>query len=254
MEKITLTADKLVENLVGQYGDAATARFLLNCLQQIKVLPEEASNGLLDNSGVKTADPRLYGNFRTDVRNTLEVYWDSVACGEMHGELPIMLDIGGGKGEGDGFRKGTKYIVLDFDPDDPSAINLQHDLNKPLPFEDKEISFIYSNQVLEHIEKPWLLAQEIGRVLKPGGVAFISTVFAYRYHPYPRDYWRFTHEGLAKLLTEYACLKTAYCKYELTHRRDDRRGALSSPDEVHIDWLGGFRENWFVYFIGFKEA
>jgi hypothetical protein len=41
---------------------------------------------------------------------------------------------------------------------------------------------------------------EIHRVLKRGGHAFIQIPFVIGYHPCPRDYWRFTHEGLATLI------------------------------------------------------
>ncbi len=41
--------------------------------------------------------------------------------------------------------------------------------------------------------------QEIHRVLKTGGYAYIQLPFVIGYHPCPHDYWRFTHEGITEL-------------------------------------------------------
>ena len=39
---------------------------------------------------------------------------------------------------------------------------------------------------------PWLAAAEIARILKPGGLAITHTLFSWRNHPCPIDYWRFS--------------------------------------------------------------
>ena len=43
------------------------------------------------------------------------------------------------------------------------------------------------------------MADRITRLLGPGGKVCISVPFAWKFHAYPSDYWRFTHEGI-KLL------------------------------------------------------
>jgi len=37
------------------------------------------------------------------------------------------------------------------------------------------------------------------RLLKPGGKVVLSVPFAWKFHGYPSDYWRFTREGVKKL-------------------------------------------------------
>ena len=53
--------------------------------------------------------------------------------------------------------------------------------------------------VLEHCQQPFLMADQITRLLQPNGRVVISVPFAWKFHGFPSDYWRFTHEGV-KLL------------------------------------------------------
>ena len=196
----------------------------------------------------KTVDSRFYGNFWRDAR--LEI--DQFKSSWNQDSKPIMLDVGGGNGEVQGFRKGFTYIIMDINPRNETGSEIVHDLNMPMPIDDSSIDVVFSNQVLEHLHTPWRTVSEIGRILKPNGLCLLSTVFSYRVHGYPNDYFRFTHAGLESLFVSLGGLEKKICKYELTHRREDRREPLNSEMTTHVDWLGGFRENWFVYFIGRK--
>jgi SAM-dependent methyltransferase len=69
-----------------------------------------------------------------------------------------------------------------------------------LPFEDGRFDVALSSQVLEHVDDPASVTREIARVLRPGGVAFVSAPGVVDYHPNPDDYWRWTHAGFARLL------------------------------------------------------
>lgn len=53
-------------------------------------------------------------------------------------------------------------------------------------------------QVLEHVLDPGQVVREIHRLLKPGGLCLLTTHGTFPYHGQPRDYWRWTHEGLAR--------------------------------------------------------
>lgn len=75
-----------------------------------------------------------------------------------------------------------------------------------LPFGNAEFDVVVCTQVLEHVDDPAKVLSEIYRVLAPGGVAFLSTHGVFLYHPDPptsdRDYWRWTHSGLARIFRE----------------------------------------------------
>ena len=68
-----------------------------------------------------------------------------------------------------------------------------------LPFLTSSVDAVCCDDVLEHVPHPELVAAEILRVLKPGGRAYIGVPFMYPYHVSPKDYTRWTMEGVTAL-------------------------------------------------------
>lgn len=56
---------------------------------------------------------------------------------------------------------------------------------------------------LEHVKHPWLVIEEIYKVLKPGGLAYFAVPFRFGIHDYPSDYYRYTEEGMKILLEKF---------------------------------------------------
>lgn len=73
------------------------------------------------------------------------------------------------------------------------------DLSQPLPFADAQFDTVLSSDVLEHLPDPLLAFNEMGRVLKPGGVLLLNTPFLYMLHEVPHDFYRHTRYSLARL-------------------------------------------------------
>lgn len=113
--------------------------------------------------------------------------------------------------------------------------------------EDASFDAIVSIDVFEHINRPWLAAKEIIRLLKPGGVSFQSTVFSWRYHPCPIDYWRFTPEAMKFM---FEGLDHVLAAFDPTERRRNMVGRGQS--KLELDAFGGWRENWRVNYAGVK--
>lgn len=65
-----------------------------------------------------------------------------------------------------------------------------------LPFRAGIFQRVECDAVLEHVEHPEKVMAEIERVLAPGAFAHVVTPFCHPFHEYPRDYRRFTLDGL----------------------------------------------------------
>jgi len=68
-----------------------------------------------------------------------------------------------------------------------------------LPFPANLFQRVECDAVLEHAEHPEKLVREIERVLAPGGYAHLVTPFCHPFHEYPKDYRRYTLDGLKQL-------------------------------------------------------
>ena len=75
-----------------------------------------------------------------------------------------------------------------------------HDLLATFPA--ASFDAVVACSVFEHIQRPWLAASSIGKVLKPGGYVFVQTHQSYPLHAHPFDYWRFSTEGLRTLFED----------------------------------------------------
>jgi len=69
-----------------------------------------------------------------------------------------------------------------------------------LPFPPGTFQRVECDAVLEHVRRPERVMEEITRVVAPAGYVHLVVPFCHPFHEYPRDYRRFTLDGL-KLLT-----------------------------------------------------
>ncbi|MCM3290287.1 class I SAM-dependent methyltransferase [Paenibacillus sp. MER 180] len=74
---------------------------------------------------------------------------------------------------------------------------------------------VISLDTLEHVEDPRLAMQEVHRILKPNGIAIITSVMNFPIHDYPADYWRFTPQAFASILKPFDTVITDYAGEEL---------------------------------------
>lgn len=64
--------------------------------------------------------------------------------------------------------------------------------------------------VLEHVPRPWQMAENLTRLLRPGGALYIAVPWVWRYHAYPDDYFRFSWRGIAELFPAITWTRMAY--------------------------------------------
>lgn len=100
------------------------------------------------------------------------------------------------------FFPDERYIRVDMSP----GKSVDRVIDLTLPFDQIEsvleglrFGTIFCLCVMEHCHQPFKMAENLTRLLKPGGKIYISVPFAWKFHSYPSDYWRFTHEGVKKL-------------------------------------------------------
>ena len=75
-----------------------------------------------------------------------------------------------------------------------------------LPFADGKFTRVECDAVLEHVYDPERVMREIERVLSPGGYAHVVTPFCHPFHEYPKDYRRFTIDGLKSMAGGMECV------------------------------------------------
>jgi SAM-dependent methyltransferase len=92
-----------------------------------------------------------------------------------------LLDVGGGPGYfASAFSaRGCRYAALDADVGELAARGRPGPgtvlgSGMSLPFADGSFDVTYSSNVLEHVKKPWVMADEMARVTRTGGTVFIS--------------------------------------------------------------------------------
>jgi SAM-dependent methyltransferase len=119
-----------------------------------------------------------------------------------------LLDVGAGSSPYEDLimasGKVSDYIKLDFASSD---YHQGHELDltwdgQTIPLQPQTIDTVVMTEVLEHVHRPGVLLQEVRRVLKPGGVLFLTVPFIWPMHELPYDYHRFTPVALRTYLEE----------------------------------------------------
>lgn len=167
--------------------------------------------------------------------------------------LPRYLDVGGRRGERADFARGYEYLPMDINPRAENVV--VGDICRCPDIADDSFDVVTSFDVFEHLKRPWDAARECARITRPGGLVIHRTLFAYRYHPIPVDYWRFSAQGLEYLFVDTGEIETVTKGYDLRGRRRNRMGMpmRGNVDVPPIDFWGGFRENWRVLYVGRKK-
>ncbi|MDI7259842.1 MAG: methyltransferase domain-containing protein [Thermodesulfobacteriota bacterium] len=104
---------------------------------------------------------------------------------------------------------GKRYIKQDMQDFDPPCIDILCDITDMKPVSDESIGLALNLESLEHIPYPQKAIDEIHRILRPKGLLILTTVMHFKIHHAPKDYWRFTPEGIEFLLKRFKILDCA---------------------------------------------
>lgn len=155
---------------------------------------------------------RLLREFRYEQPDPARFYTalaeDSVGQLSQYGDLRdrLVLDVGGGPGYfRDAFAAvGARYLALDADVGELAgtgriASGTVVGSGLQLPFADDSVDVAYSSNVLEHVEQPWRMAEEMLRVTRPGGLIFLSyTVWYGPWGGHETAPWHYLSGGYAR--------------------------------------------------------
>lgn len=108
--------------------------------------------------------------------------------------------------------RGKEYVGCDMreGPGVDRILNLHH-----IDLPDESVGSVISLDTLEHVEYPHRAMEEIHRVIKPGGLAVISSVMRFPIHDFPYDYWRFTPEAFRSILKPFESSFVGFAGEEL---------------------------------------
>ncbi|TMA10107.1 MAG: asparagine synthase (glutamine-hydrolyzing), partial [Deltaproteobacteria bacterium] len=120
--------------------------------------------------------------------------------------------------------KNRKGVVLDLGAGHPSDEELfpnvvrQEIIHYPsisvvsntarLPFRESCFDAVISESVLEHVIDPWGLAEEIYRVVKPGGLIRVDAAFLQPFHGDPSHYFNMTVPGIESVFRRFRKIRS----------------------------------------------
>lgn len=115
-----------------------------------------------------------------------------------------ILEIGSRWVTGDYFKPyfpEADYVGFDFYPGrNVDVVGDAHKLSTYFP-KDEKFDVIYSSAVFEHLAMPWLVALEISKLLKIGGMLYVETHFSYSSHERPWHFFQYSDMALKVLFS-----------------------------------------------------
>jgi SAM-dependent methyltransferase len=116
-------------------------------------------------------------------------------AGELRGRTALDFGAGQSPYEGAFAAAGITLLRADIEPLDEGTLLIDVNTGR-VPLDDSSVDAIISTQVLEHLADPPAYLREAARLLKPGGLLYLTTHGAFVRHGHPRDYRRWMIEGL----------------------------------------------------------
>ena len=106
---------------------------------------------------------------------------------------------------GSGARK-INSLVTNVDMTAYPGVDIVADMSA-IPLPDDSVSMIMCENALEHVGDPRRAVAEMHRLLKAGGLLYVSVPFLYPFHSSPSDYERWSPVGLRELLRQFTIVE-----------------------------------------------
>jgi hypothetical protein len=94
----------------------------------------------------------------------------------------------------------AEYVGFDYYPGtNVDVVGDAHKLSSYFP--DSKFDLIYSSACFEHFAMPWVVATEISKLLRTGGMVFVESHFSYSSHERPWHFFQFSDMALRVLFS-----------------------------------------------------
>jgi SAM-dependent methyltransferase len=100
-------------------------------------------------------------------------------------------------------EKFSKAEYIGFDYYAGNNVDVVGDAHKLSSYfkEGEQFDLIYSSACFEHFAMPWLVATEIAKMLKVGGIVFVETHFSFSAHERPWNFFQYSDMALKTLFS-----------------------------------------------------
>ena len=166
-------------------------------VQQIPVLVDFAESVLEERETLGAAASLVP---RQEVRSSSLPHPQVAAnLNELSSLLPAssrVLVVGGGE-DAHGLAQITErsdLVTITFDIYASALTDFVADAHS-IPLPDESVDCVVIQAVLEHVLNPWQVADELFRVVRPGGIVYAETPFMQQVHEGAYDFTRFTESG-----------------------------------------------------------
>jgi SAM-dependent methyltransferase len=125
---------------------------------------------------------------------------------------PLIFDIGSKEARGRyAFGTpppGSKVVCVDIL--DVPGVDLVADAQDLHMVDNDSVDFVATVSTLEHVRHPDKAVAEIYRILKPGGLMYVSIPFVFAFHGDPDDFYRFSHHGIRILCENFEIIDSGF--------------------------------------------
>lgn len=131
--------------------------------------------------------------------------WVNYLSSEFNKEGLDILEIGSRVVTGGCFRdRFAKANYTGFDFYAGQNVDVVGDAHKLSSYFDsgRKFDLIFSSAVFEHLYMPWIVAEEVQKLLKVGGSVFVETHFSFQAHERPWNFFQFSDVGLRALFNQ----------------------------------------------------
>jgi len=146
--------------------------------------------------------------FSKDIKEPLHVkhsQWKEYLYKEFAKPGISVLEIGSREVTGESLARNSfkpaNYLGFDYYPGaNVDRVGDVHKLSSYFSAEEK-FDLIYSSACFEHFAMPWLVAEEISKLLKVGGTIFVETHFSFASHERPWHFFQYSDMALRALFS-----------------------------------------------------